>query len=294
VSVIEQLEGQTRNTSAIPKPALLDTIEFLEGELKDNTGQDIKFPLDVEGAEYLFVPAVSDFMMEADTLMGNAAVLHASGYAKKWTIGTKNYDGINYGLFYSDWALDHIIRQLVAEAERLKVKKIMVGECGHASRTARQFVPVFGGVLARPVVNCMEFAYEMLKAGKLKLKKDAIEEKVTYHDPCNIARSGWIVDQPRYILKSFCKNYIEMSDGGRRNYCCGGGGGTVSIDEMHDFRMEVGGRIKAEQLKATGAQIVVAPCANCKKQIRELIDHYKLDMELVGLHDLLLKAIVWD
>jgi Fe-S oxidoreductase len=232
--------------------------------------------------------------MEADTLMGNAAVMTAAGYGSRWTIGTQNYDGINYGLFYSDWALDHIIRQLVAEAERLKAKAIMVGECGHASRTAKQFVPVFGRELARPVKNCMEFAYEMFQTGKLKLKKGVIEQKVTYHDPCNIARSGWIVDQPRHLLRHICKDYVEMSHAGRYNYCCGGGGGTVSIDEIHDFRMEVGGRVKMEQLKATGAQIVVAPCANCKKQIRELIDYYKLDMELVGLHDLLLKAIIWD
>jgi len=294
VSVIEQLEGETRNTSAIPKPALIDSLEFLEEELKEATGQDIKFPLDVEGVEYLFVPAVSDFMMEADTLMGNAAVMHATGYASRWTIGTENYDGINYGLFYSDWALDHIIRQLCQEAERLKARQIMIGECGHASRSAKVFVPVFGRELARPVVNCMEFAYDMMKQGKLKLRKDAIKEKVTYHDPCNIARSGWIVDQPRELLKAFCTNYVEMSHGGRENYCCGGGGGTVSIDEIHEFRMEVGGRVKVEQLKETGAEIVVAPCANCKKQIRELIDYHKLDMELVGLHDLLLKAIIWD
>ena len=294
VSVIEQLEGKTHNTSAIPQPALFDTLEFLEDELKEMTGQEIKFPIDLPGADYLFVPAVSDFMMEADTLMGNAAVMHAVGYSRRWTIGSKNYDGINYGLFYSDWALDHIIRQLVEEAERLNCPNIMIGECGHASRSAKFFVPVFGRELARPVVNCMEFAYEMLKQGKLRLKKDAVTQRVTYHDPCNIARSGWIVDQPRELLKAFCPNYVEMSHPGRDNYCCGGGGGTVSIDEIHEFRMEAGGLVKVEQLKAAGAEIVVAPCANCKKQIRELIDYHKLDMELVGLHDLLLKAIIWD
>jgi Fe-S oxidoreductase len=294
VSVIEQLEGKTRNTSAIPVPALVDTIEFLEEELLEMTGQEIKFPLDVEGSQYIFIPAVSDFMMEADTLMGNAALMHAVGYADKWTIGTKNYDGINYGLFYSDWALDHIIRQLVEEAERLKCPEIMIGECGHASRSAKAFVPVFGRELKRPVISCMEFACDMLKQGKLRLDPDVIKEKVTYHDPCNISRTGWIIDQPRYILKSFCKNYVEMTPNGRDNYCCGGGGGTVSIDEIHEFRMELGGRVKMEQMKATGAHYVVAPCANCKKQFRELIDYYKLDMELVGLHDLILKAIIWD
>ena len=61
-----------------------------------------------------------------------------------------------------------------------------------------------------------------------------------------------------------------MTPNGRDNYCCGGGGGPVSIDEIHDFRMAVGGSAKAEQIRATGADIVVAPCANCKKQLKRV------------------------
>ncbi len=294
VSTREQLEGKTRNTSAIPVPALTDTVEFLEEELEEETGKKIKFPFDQEGADYLFVPAVSDFMMEADTLMGNAAVMHACGYANRWTIGTQDYDGINYGLFYSDWVLDRVISQLAAEAERLKCPNIMIGECGHASRSAKFFVPVFGRKNTRPVINCMEFAYEMLQQGKLPLKKDFITDPVTYHDPCNIARTGWVIEQPRKIINAFCSNFIEMTPNRRYNYCCGGGGGSVSLDETYEFRMEVGGRKKVEQLKATGAKYLIAPCANCKKQLKELIDYHNLDMEMVGLHDLLVKAIDWD
>ncbi len=294
VSVREQLEGNTKNTSAIPVPALTDTLEFLEEELLEITGQEIKFPIDLAGADYLFAPAVSDFMMEADTLMGNAAVMHATGYAKRWTIGTGDYDGINYGLFYSDWVWDKVVNQLAREADRLKCPTIMIGECGHASRSAKVGVPLFGREFARPVVNCMEFAHRMLKEGKLPLIKNAITEPVTYHDPCNIARIGWIVEQPRELIRAFCKDFREMTPNKRYNYCCGGGGGSVSCDETYEYRMEVGGRRKVEQMRATGAKYVIAPCANCKKQVKELIDYHKLDMELVGLHDLILKAIDWD
>ena len=55
--------------------------------------------------------------------------------------------------------------------------------------------------------------------------------------------------------------------------------------------MTIGGKLKAEQMKATGADIVVAPCANCKKQLRELIDYYDLPIQLKGLHDLLYEAV---
>jgi len=289
VSVREQLEGKTGNTSAIPLPALQDNLEFLEEEVADMKGAAVKFPLDQSGADYIFFPAVSDYLMEADTLMGNAAVLHATG--TDWTIGSGYFDGINYGLFYNDWVLERIIGKLVAEAHRLQAGRILVGECGHAARSARQFVPVFAQEQALPVVSILELTWQAIQQGKLVLDPDVVTERVTYHDPCNIARSGWIVDQPRQILKSFVKDFVEMTPHGAENYCCGGGGGLVSLDETHDFRMQVSGKAKAEQILATGAQIVATPCANCKKQLRELMEYYKAPVQIVGVHDLVLRAI---
>jgi Fe-S oxidoreductase len=289
VAVREQLEGKTGNTSAIPVPALLDTLEFLEEELEEMKGGSVKFPIDQEGAEYVFFPAVSDYLLEADALMGNAAVMHAAG--ARWTIGTGYFDGINYGLFYSDWLLERIIQKEVAETRRLKGQKILIGECGHASRSARAFVPTFDSDEPLPVINIMEFTAQALAEGKLDLDPDAVPERVTYHDPCNIARSGWIVEQPRRILRAFIKDYVDMTPCGPHNYCCGGGGGSVSVDEVHNYRMEVTGKLKADQLRATGADLVVSPCANCKKQLREIVEHYELPVQVVGLHDLILRAI---
>ena len=293
VSTREQLIGKTGNTSAVPVPALLDSLEFLSEEMKEQLGIDVPFPVDQEGAEYLFLPAVSDYIMEADTLMGNAAVFRATG--DSWTIGTGYFDGINYGLFYSDHVMEHVLEKIRAEAERLKVKKLLMGECGHASRTAKYFYPAYcGGRSAIPVLNIMEYTHQAWKQGRLKLKPNTITETVTYHDPCNIARPGWIVEQPRELLKAFCSNFVEMTPNGRKNICCGGGSGTVSIDEIRPYRTTVGGRAKAEQIKATGAKYCVAPCANCKKQLRELMEDNQIDCQIVGLHDLLYKAIVFE
>ena len=290
VSVREQLIGSSGNTSAVPVPALLDTLEFLSDEIKEGLGLDVKFPVDVQGAEYLFFPAVSDYIMEADTLMGNAAVFHATGDA--WTIGTGYFDGINYGLFYSDQILEHVVKKVHAEAERLHVKKLLIGECGHASRTAKVFYPNFcGEKQARPVVSIMEYTHKAWRDGKLKLKPNVITERVTYHDPCNFSRSGWVVEQPRELLKAICSDYVEMTPNRRDNICCGGGGGTVSMDELRPYRTLVGGKAKAEQIRATGAKYCVAPCANCKKQLKELMEDQGVDCQIVGLHDLLYKAI---
>lgn len=289
VSVREQLEGKTRNTSAIPLPALLDTLEFMQEELEDMKGTEITFPVDQVGAEYIFFPAVSDYLMEADTLMGNAAVLQATGVS--WTIGSGYFDGINYGLFYNDWVLERIIGTLVGEARRLKASKILIGECGHAARSAKQFVPTFNQEGEIPVVSILELTWKAIQERRIQLDPEAVSECVTYHDPCNIARSGWIVEQPRRILRSFIKNFVEMTPNGAQNYCCGGGGGLVSLDEIHEFRMQISGKTKAEQILATGADIVATPCANCKKQLRELVAYHKLPVQIVGVHDLVLRAI---
>jgi Fe-S oxidoreductase len=289
VSVREQLEG-VGNTSAIPVVALRDTCEFLEEEFEEEYGvTGIKFPIDVENAEFVFFPAVSDYLLEPDTLMGNAAVMHVTGAS--WTIGSGNFDGINYGLFYSDRMMEKIVQNEVAEVKRLKGQKILVGECGHATRSA-WFAETFCGEDAPEVVNCLQYAYQQYMAGKIPLKAEKIKEKVTYHDPCNIARAGRITEEPRELLKAICEDFVEMTPNRKENYCCGGGGGTVSIDEIRDFRTRLMGKVKADQIRATGAQIVVSPCANCKKQLQEVCEDNGLgDVQVVGLHDLLLKVI---
>jgi hypothetical protein len=225
--------------------------------LHDTVGVDAKFPFDVAGSG-TSSPAVSDYLLEADTLMGNAAVLHVTGGS--WTIGTQNFDGINYGLFYSDRMLERIIGNVLKEARRLNARKILVGECGHATRAA-WYAATYGGADAPEVVHCMQYAHRMLEAGRLKLKPEKITERVTYHDPCNIARVGRITEEPREILKAICSDFVEMTL--TPEHC--GGSGTVSIDEIRSFgpRWGVGRERPGRQGRAGGS-----PCANCKAAAR--------------------------
>ena len=296
ISTRAQLEGPTRNTSAIPWPAIADSLEFLEEEIQDDKSIEVKFPIDEKDREFIFFAPISDYLMEAETLMGIAVTLHAAGLGDSWTISSEFMDGINYGLFYNDWILERCLREEVDQTKRLRAQKILIGECGHASRSAKAFVKTFGGgEKAPPVVNIMELTHRAFKEGKIKFDPDVITERVTYHDPCNLVRTGWIVDQPRELVRALCKDFVEMTPNGKWNLCCGGGGGTVSIDEMRPYRTHVSGAKKAEQIAATGAKYVIAPCANCKKQLREVCEDNGLsDVEVVGLHDLIYKAIVLD
>ena len=75
------------------------------------------------------------------------------------------------------------------------------------------------------------------------------------------------------------------------NYCCTGGGGAMSMSEYTPRRLK-SARVKADQLRATGAKLVATSCHNCVDGLTDVIKHYKLDMKVVQLVNLVAKALV--
>ena len=78
----------------------------------------------------------------------------------------------------------------------------------------------------------------------------------------------------RYVTKAVVgeENFIEMTPNGSNNYCCGGGGGFLQSGRKDERRQY--GKIKFDQIDATGADYVIAPCHNCHSQIHDLADHF--------------------
>jgi Fe-S oxidoreductase len=139
----------------------------------------------------------------------------------------------------------------------------------------------------------MEYTAKAVEQGRLKINQEVNKDIVTYHDPCNLGRGLGVFDAPRTIVRAAAKNFVEMYPTREKNYCCGGGGGGVTVPDIYEFRMKSSGTKKVDQIKATGAKYVIAPCANCKKQLRELIEYHKLPATVIGVHDLLIKSLVY-
>ena len=73
--------------------------------------------------------------------------------------------------------------------------------------------------------------------------------------------------------------------------CCGGGGGLVALgEETLDFRMK-SSRIKADQVKDTGAIILATACENCHTQLSNLNDHYKMNVQVEFLSSMVAELI---
>jgi Fe-S oxidoreductase len=150
------------------------------------------------------------------------------------------------------------------------------------------------GDLPFQVVNCMEWTADQIRAGKLQFDKGKNPRSVTYHDPCNFAKSCGIVEDPRVILRATCADFREMTPSGAENWCCGGGGGLAAMSELREFRMTVSGVKKHEQIKSTCAEYVATACANCKRQLTQLMEHHKERVTVGGVHDMLSRAILVD
>lgn len=292
LDVIE-ISLKTGNTDGASPEAFLDVIQFLETEMKEQTGRDIPIPVDKIGAEIFFVPPSGDVLVNPDAIMGIAKVFYALG--TNWTMSSRMFDGANYGLFTGDDnAMKADNKNYIEEAKRLGCQVLMMGECGHAHRVMKFMMEkqAWWGKLPFSIINVMEFTARMIQQGRIQLDRSKNPQPVTYHDPCNFARSCGIIEEPRVILRAACQDFREMTPHGAENWCCGGGAGLSAMDTIRDFRMTVSGKKKLEQVRATGAKFLAAACSNCKRQLTQLMEYHHQEVTVGGVHDLVSRAIV--
>lgn len=301
ISKTQEISDAVGNDEGQPYVAFMEAVRFLQEEMKEETGQDVKIPVDKKGAEYLFVPASADLVSFPDTQIGSSVFFHVAGL--DWTMSSEAFDGANFGLFSGDDAHMKRKNKLIHDAmAKLECKTLVIGECGHAYRIAKRMAPGFWGKLPYKVTNILEMAADLVKSGKVRLDPSKNTVPVTYHDPCNMGRSLGIVEEPREILRASVADFREMTPNRAENFCCGGGGGLAVLDGQEgvkllggtflDYRMKAG-EMKVQQIRATGAQYVAAPCSNCKRQLIQLMEHRKTGVAVGGVMDLFAKAVVW-
>ncbi len=284
---------ETGNTDGANPLALKEATSFLEEEMEEEHGFKIEIPVDKAGSEIFLVPPSGDVLVNAESMMGIAKVFHAVGV--DWTLSSRAFDGANYGLFTGDdKSMKEDNKLYIEEAKNLKCKTLMMGECGHAHRIMKFMAEKanWWGKLPYNITNILQFTSKLILDGKLKFDKSKNPDPVTYHDPCNFAKSCDIVEEPRIIIRAACADFREMQPHGSENWCCGGGGGLSAMDSIQDFRMNVSGKKKVEQVRATGARYVASPCSNCKRQFLQLNEYHNLNVGTGGLHDLVSRSII--
>lgn len=294
------------NNLGLPEPALADTLQSLEREIKEDTEVDVRLPLDVNGAEVLLVTPSADFFAEpqVDGLIGYAKVFHQAGIS--WTLSSHASEAANFGLFIgSNHNMRKVASRIREAALALGVKRIIIGECGHAWRVAYSYWNTLIGPFdfldpnyPAPQHIC-EATYDLIQQGALTFNKQQNDDKVvTFHDSCNVARAsrmgampGGQFVIPREIIKACCNHFVDMRADTIREatFCCGGGGGLLT-DDLIELRVKgAAPRVQAlhQVIEQHGVTHMAAICAICKSQFIQVLPYYGMGMDMiVSVHQL--------
>ncbi len=283
---------QTGNNMGIPTEEWRETVQWLEEELQQDLGDpSASLPLDRQGARILYAINPREAKFFPLSLVAAAKIFHVAN--ESWTMASDFYDVTNYGLFSgNDQEADLISGRLREAATRLGCSTIVLGECGHGYAANRWNGPEWRGQAETlRVISILELMASYLREGRIKLDADRLTKRVTLHDPCNLVRMGGMIEEQRYILRRAAADFVEMTPNREQNYCCGGGGGQLSMTRFARRRLEAG-RTKADQIKETGAKVLVAPCHNCIDQLSELNKEYKLGVAIKTMSEMVADALI--
>lgn len=307
---------RTGNHLGIQPHAFRDMIEFFCDEIEGVTGIRPEPSFNRKGAEILFVTPSGDVFADPGTYtcMGYLMLFHELGLDYTWS--TYASEGGNFGFFTSHEMAKRLHYKIYAEAERLGVKYIIGGECGHMWRLIHQYlstfwtppknleVPVspitgtrFEHAKSTKMIHIVEFTADLIKHGKLKLDPSRNDNLVvTFHDSCNVARGMGMFEEPRYVIKNVCNNFYEMPPETIREqtFCCGSGSG-LNTDEYMEMRMR-GGLPRANAVKYVhekhGVNMLACICAIDRAVLGPLMNYWVPGVQITGVHELVGNALI--
>jgi Fe-S oxidoreductase len=292
VAVVSKDQWEIGNQMGVLKEDYLDTLQWMTEELQaELEDPSIEIPIDKMDCDIVYSINPREVKYDPRTIADAAKIFHFAG--SNWTMPSEGWDMTNFGLFSGDDDLGGAVaRRLYDKVTELRGRKLVISECGHGYRSTRCEGPNWGKYdvpfeMESSVITMLRF----INGGLIKVDRTRNSDPVTFHDSCNNARSCGLFEEPRELLNLVCTDFREMYPNRAENFCCTGGGGAMSMSEYTPRRLK-SAKIKAEQLKATGAKVVVTSCHNCVDGLTDLIRHYKLGMEVTQLVNLVSNALV--
>ena len=292
VAVVSKDQWELGNQMGVLKEDYLETLEWMSEELQDELDDPTAtIPIDKPDCEIVYSINPREVKYDPRTISDAAKIFHAAG--ESWTMPSEGWDMTNFGLFSGDDDLGGAVaRRLYEKTVELRGRTLVMSECGHGYRSSRCEGPNWAKFdVPFNMESSVSTMLRYIKEGRIKVDKTRNSMPVTFHDSCNNARSCGFFEEPRELLRLVVTDFREMHPNRAENYCCTGGGGAMSMSEYTPRRLQ-SGVIKANQLKETGAKVVVTSCHNCVDGLTDVIRHYKLGMEVTQLVNLVANALV--
>ena len=281
----------TLNQMWVKQDEWIDTLQWQEDDARAEV-RNARIPLDKEGADVFYSVIAPEPKILAQ-LIGNIAQIMAVAKVD-WTMPSfDGWDNSNMAMYSGDFeTMGRVERSHHDAALRLKSRRIVMGECGHAFRGAVYDGPKWLGWREPPIplIHAVDFYHELITTVRLKIIKK-FSTPVTVQEPCNIIRGRGLGVKLREIIEATCSDFRPPEPDFEHNYCCGAGGGVINCGPNWKASRVKGNSVKAEQLAATGAHIVITPCHNCHSGIEDIISGYKLGMHVKFFSEILMEVI---
>ncbi len=271
----------------------VETCEWMAEEYEEDW-PGLNIPVDKENADIMYTVNAREPKHYPEDIAEAAILFHVAG--ENWTVPSEGWEETSLAMFAGDVAACKMqVESVYAAMDRLKPKQMVVTECGHAYRATIIEGPYWAGLKngKTPIdsIHYVEWVAEALRTGKLKIDPaKKIKEPVTYQDSCNYIRNGGLGDVAREVMSYIAEDFREMSPCREHNFCCGGGGGLNGIGRYRQQR-NIGLKIKRDQIRETGAKLVVSPCHNCWDAIRDMEEIYKIGIKWTFLKPLLINML---
>lgn len=186
---------------------------------------------------------------------------------------------------------DHKTAMNLAKENLKRIKalgvKTVVTACPACYRTLRWRYARMAGDIRLRVYHIAEYLYIKLKAGKLKAD-NKYEGKLIYHDPCELARLGGVIEEPRHVLNEFTEGYLEFDEKGIDSKCCGGGGLLQAVD--NELRLKICEN-KVNVAISKNAELIVSACPSCKLTFLDAVKHKKAKIKVLDIAELVAQQL---
>lgn len=115
------------------------------------------------------------------------------------------------------------------------------------------------------VLHYTQFIKHLVDEGKLKLT--AGDERIVYHDPCELGRGCGVYKEPREVLAQ-AGTLVKATKEGDESICCGGSLGSLTLDTRDRAKIT---ESSVANLLANNPQTIVTACPLCLKTFSESV-----------------------
>ncbi len=250
----------------------------------------LKVPVDVEGADYLVMLSSMEIINFPEYLEAITKIFAHAGIS--WTLSTDCYEATNAGIQIGNKDIARtLVQRIVDAAVKLKVKNVISPECGHAYTAVRWEGPnLIGKSYPFRVFHIIEVLDELRASGRIKTEGKEMD-RLSLHDPCNLARKSGVIQQQRNLMDLVADNFVDLKEHGRYQWCCGAGGGVSSNERAAELKMTAFKRKKA-QIEEVAPERMVTMCATCRTQLEEGLEDFNMDIPVVGLTEMIAEHLV--